>query len=104
MIRLTPLLALTLLFAASVIAQDSPTNQLTKQNEQFKEQIIQVTENVHVAVGYSVSNVSMIVGDDGVVLVDTGLMSESAEKIAKKSREITDMPVKAIIYTHSHGG
>ncbi|EMI56582.1 alkyl/aryl-sulfatase [Rhodopirellula sallentina] len=79
------------------------TEKLQNQNAQFKEEVIEVADNVHVAVGYSVSNVSMIVGDDGVVIIDTGMMAESAMKIAKKFREITDKPVKAIIYTHSHG-
>lgn len=98
------LLSVTTACSSHGIAQEtSATQKLTKQNEQFKEQIIQVGDNVHVAVGYSVSNVSMIVGDDGVVLVDTGMMGESAEKIAKAFRKITDKPVKAIIYTHSHG-
>ncbi|PAY16882.1 alkyl sulfatase or beta-lactamase [Rhodopirellula sp. SM50] len=79
------------------------TQRLRNQNAQFTEQIINVADNVYVAVGYSVSNVSMVVGDDGVVIIDTGMMGEAAERIAKKFREITDMPVKAIIYTHSHG-
>lgn len=96
-------LVLSLSVAASAIAQESPTERLTRQNEQFQEQIIKVADNVHVAVGYSVSNVSMIVGEEGVVLVDTGMMGESAEKIAEEFRRITDKPVKAIIYTHSHG-
>lgn len=103
MMRLTQSLALTLLFAASVVAQDSPSDRLTKQNEQFKEQILQVADNVHVAVGYSVANVSMIIGDDGVIIIDTGMMPEAAEKIVKNFREITDKPIVAIIYTHSHG-
>ena len=82
--RLTLSLVLPLLIAASCIAQDSinPTERLTKQSEQFQEQIIKVADNVYTAVGYSVSNVSMIVGDDGVVIVDTGMMLETAERIA----------------------
>lgn len=105
MFRLALSLIVALCFVASSMAQDdrTATERLTKQSEQFKEQIIKVADNVHVAVGYSVSNVSMIVGDDGVVLVDTGMMGEAAEKIAREFRKITDKPVKAIIYTHSHG-
>lgn len=98
---------LWLLFLCASISQaqevNHATERLNKQNKQFREQIIKIGDNVHVAVGYSVSNVSMIVGDDGVVLVDTGMMGESAEKIAQEFRKITDKPVKAIIYTHSHG-
>lgn len=104
MTRFTLLVALSYLLANTAISQENAaTEKLTKQNEQFKEQIIQVAENVHVAVGFSVSNVSMITGDNGVVIVDTGMMGEAAEKIANKFREITSKPVKAIIYTHSHG-
>ena len=102
--RLSLSLLVSILFATSASAQDNAaTQKLTKQNEQFKEQILQVADNVHVAVGYSVANVSMIVGDDGVVIVDTGMMGDAAKKIAGKFREITDKPVKAIIFTHSHG-
>lgn len=105
MTRLTLSLIVSLLVATATMAQDAnpATERLTRQGEQFKEQIIKVADNVYTAVGYSVSNVSMIVGEDGVVLVDTGMMGEAAEKIAKEFRRITDKPVKAIIYTHSHG-
>lgn len=65
-------LIVLLVVTPSAIAQDSATERLMRQNEQFQEQIIEVADNVHIAVGYSVSNVSMIVGDDGVVLVDIG--------------------------------
>jgi uncharacterized sulfatase len=95
-----------LMFAGnSIRAQEvnEATRKLIKQNEQFEEQVIEVADNVHVAVGYSVSNVSMIIGDDGVVIVDTGMMGEAANRIVKEFRKITDKPVKAIIYTHSHG-
>lgn len=101
---LTIFLTTLIVCTSQAIAQEnSATEKLTKQSEQFKEQILQVADNVYVAVGYSVSNVSMIVGDDGIIIVDTGMMGEAASKIAKKFSEITDKPVKAIIYTHSHG-
>ncbi|EMI22971.1 beta-lactamase domain-containing protein [Rhodopirellula maiorica SM1] len=103
-IILTCLLTTVLSPPSPTLAQENAaTRKLTQQNEQFKEQIMQVADNVHVAVGYSVANVSMIVGEDGVIIIDTGMMPEAAEKIAKKFRELTDKPVVAIIYTHSHG-
>ena len=102
---LTVSLCLLMMVVCEVRGQESTdaTQRLRGQNAQFEEQIMQVADNVYVAVGYSVSNVSMIVGDDGVVIVDTGMMGEAAETIVKKFREITDKPVRAIIYTHSHG-
>ncbi len=93
-----------LLLASQPFAQENAaTQRLRAQSEQFEEQVIKVADNVYTAVGYSVSNVSMIVGDDGVVIVDTGMMGEAAEKIAQEFRKLSDKPVKAIIFTHSHG-
>ncbi len=51
----------------------------------------------------SAANVSMIVGDDGVVIVDTGMTRDDADRIVTEFRKISDKPVKAIIFTHSHG-
>ena len=47
-------------------------------------------------------NISMIEGDDGLIIVDTGLRLQDAEKTITMIREITDKPVKAVIYTHHH--
>ncbi len=105
MIRLTLSLIVTLLVASSSVAQESgdAAARLARQGEQFTEQIIQVSDTVYTAVGFSVSNVSMIVGDDGVVIVDTGMMLDDAGRIATEFRKLSDKPVKAIIFTHSHG-
>ncbi|CAD79161.1 MAG TPA: alkyl/aryl-sulfatase [Rhodopirellula baltica] len=93
-----------LLVAAPVFAQDNAaTRKLTQQSKQFEEQIVKVADKVHVAVGFSPANVSMIVGDDGVVIVDTGMTRDDADRIVAEFRKITDKPVKAIIFTHSHG-
>lgn len=98
------LLIAALLSASPLFAQDrTATEKLTKQSKQFEERIVRVAENVFTAVGYSVSNVSMIIGGDGVVIVDTGMMLGDAERIATEFRQRSDKPVKAIIFTHSHG-
>ena len=103
--RLIASLALALSGAVLGGAQEAstPSERLSKQGEKFQEQIVKVADNVFTAVGYSVSNVSMIVGDDGVVIVDTGMMSEAAKKISQELAKLSDKPVKAIIFTHSHG-
>ena len=88
----------------SLFAEDNAAEKrLKKQAEQFPEKIVKVAEGVYTAVGYSVSNVSMIVGDDGVIIIDTGLDVSGASKIVEQFQKIIDKPVKAIIYTHSHG-
>lgn len=91
--------------AATGMAQEAgtATERLTRQGEQFRETIVSVAENVYTAVGFSVSNVSMIVGDGGLVIIDTGMTLTDAGRIAAEFRKISDKPVRAIIYTHSHG-
>lgn len=105
MSRLILSLIVSLLVASTSMAQDAgnATERLVKQSEQFQEQVVKVADNVYTAVGFSVSNVSMVVGDDGVVIVDTGMMLDDASRIATEFRKLSDKPVKAIIFTHAHG-
>ncbi len=65
----------------------------------FEPKIIKVANNVYTAIGYQVTANSMIVGDDGVIIVDPGQMPLMASRVRKAFEEITDKPVKAIIYT-----
>jgi alkyl sulfatase BDS1-like metallo-beta-lactamase superfamily hydrolase len=75
---------------------------LDEQAKEFRKEVIRVTDNVYHAVGFDGSNAAMIVGTDGVVIVDTLRATGAAEAVLKEFRRITDKPVKAIIYTHSH--
>lgn len=68
----------------------------------FTKQIIQLAENVYMAFGFAASNVYMIVGDEGLVIIDTTETTAAAENILAAFREISDLPVDTIIFTHSH--
>ncbi len=96
-------LALFLLTPSLVAQEDGATRRLTEQARHFEERVVHVTDNVFTAVGFSVSNVSMIVGEDGVVIIDTGMSLDDAQRIAAEFRKHSDKPVKAIVFTHSHG-
>ncbi|MCF3650608.1 alkyl/aryl-sulfatase [Synoicihabitans lomoniglobus] len=76
---------------------------LHAQDQQFERQIVQVAPNVFTAVGYHGANTSMIVGTDGVIIVDTLMVPTAAATALQALRAYSDKPVKAIIYTHSHG-
>lgn len=52
--------------------------------------------------GYMV-NSAVLIGDDGVVLVDTGFSDEIGRHLKKTIAGITDKPVTHIINTHHHG-
>ena len=47
-------------------------------------------------------NIGWVVTDEGVVVIDSG-SNYSARMAMEKIREITDKPVRYIIYTHHHG-
>jgi len=94
----------TALLASPAFAQQSPaTKRLLERNKMFQPSIIKVADNVYTAIGYQVTANSMIIGDDGVIIVDPGQAPVFASRVRKAFEEITDKPVKAIIYTHSHG-
>lgn len=98
--------ALLLILASPIIlpAEDSPaTKRLRERNAEFEKDVVKVADGVYTAIGYTVSANSMIVGDDGIIIVDPGQTMSGARQIRAEFEKITNKPVKAIIYTHSHG-
>ncbi|MEA3470090.1 MAG: alkyl sulfatase dimerization domain-containing protein [Thermodesulfobacteriota bacterium] len=75
---------------------------LARHSDEFRKEIITVTDGVHVAIGYGLANSILIEGDDGVIIVDTLESVEAAIPVKKAFDSITSKPVKAIIYTHNH--
>ncbi|MEM1274227.1 MAG: alkyl/aryl-sulfatase [Pseudomonadota bacterium] len=75
---------------------------LLHQNAQFEKQLMMLAPNVYTAVGYAASNVHFLVGTSGVVVIDTTETTEAATHILAEFRKISDLPIRTIIYTHSH--
>lgn len=97
-------ICLGLLTYTVVFSEQSPaTKRLLERYKMFEPKIIKVAENVYTAIGYQVSANSMIIGDDGVIIIDPRQLVPASQKVRKAFEEITDKPVKAIIYTHAHG-
>jgi len=61
-----------------------------------------LADGVWVIGGYSLANTTVIEAGDGLIVYDTGDTREEAEHIRDAIREISDKPVKVIIYSHSH--
>lgn len=80
----------------------TPTDKLRAHNAEFDKTIYELSSNAYLAVGFAASNVGMIIGDDGLIIIDTTESTKAAENILAEFRKITDKPVKTIIYTHSH--
>lgn len=101
---LTFIVAVALAANTSYSQETDATRLLKEQNKEFTPpEIIQVNENVYAAVGYDGSNTSMVIGEQGVVIIDALRALGAAEKVAEEFRKITDKPVKVLIYTHGHG-
>ena len=66
--------------------------------------IIRSGANVYTAVGYHAATMSMIVGRDGVVVIDSlsGPTAASQAYEALRKASGSTLPLKALIYTHSH--
>jgi alkyl sulfatase BDS1-like metallo-beta-lactamase superfamily hydrolase len=57
---------------------------------------------VHCPLGF-LGNATIIEGDDGLIVYDTGVNAEAGAHIAAEIRKISDKPIRAIFYSHHHG-
>jgi len=80
-------LILLILFSCHVFAQ--------------KAQVSQVSDQLFLIQGYG-GNISFLITDNGVVLVDAGMTKQQADDVLKTISEKTDKPLKYIILTHYH--
>lgn len=80
----------------------NPNPELVDQNKQFEKQVVELAPDVYGAIGFAASNVYMLVGSDGLLIIDTTETTKAAENILAEFRKVTDKPVKTILYTHSH--
>ncbi len=82
--------------------ESAATTKLRAQSDQFRKEIVRVTDGVYIAVGYSASNVILVQGKDGVIIIDTATDPVDAREIKAAFSRVSRGPVRAIIYTHSH--
>ena len=101
MIRLCALVALLALSAAAH-AQTFPEPRTHKINERVYVLLGPIQHANKVNQGYMI-NSTVIVGDNGVILVDSGGSDEVGRHIATAVRRITDKPVTHVVNTHHHG-
>lgn len=81
----------------------APSTALAEHGKEFRKEIIEVTEGVHVAIGYGIANSILLEGSDGFIVVDTMESGEEAAAVNADFRAIVgSKPLKAIVYTHNH--
>lgn len=76
---------------------------LVARQPEFEQGLIQVANGVYAAVGFGVSPSSMIVGADGLIIIDTQVDAAAAKGALAAFRQVSTLPIKAIVFTHGHG-
>lgn len=95
--------ALLAVVATTAMAQEyTGREKLRGQSAEFRREVIQVADGVYVAVGYAASNVVLIQGDSGSIIVDTATDPTAARAVVDAFGSRLRRPVRAIVYTHSH--
>ena len=104
-LSLTALIGPGLLSAAAVERSEASVSEklLSHQSMFQPPRLIDVSEHVTVAYGYTMSNIIMIEGDNGVFIFDTGMRVEKAEFALKALRARTSKPILGVAYSHGHG-
>ncbi|MEZ5125007.1 MAG: alkyl sulfatase dimerization domain-containing protein [Thermoleophilia bacterium] len=65
--------------------------------------LFEVTEGIYQLRGIELSNMTVVEGDTGVIIIDPAVSAEVAEAgLALYRRHRGDRPVKGVIYTHTH--
>jgi alkyl sulfatase BDS1-like metallo-beta-lactamase superfamily hydrolase len=104
-IRRPTALTLTLLCGtiAAPAAQDfAGREKLRAHSAEFRQEVIEVTAGVWVAVGFSNANAVLIEGDGGAIVVDTTSDVGDAAQVKAEFEKRSSAPVRAIVYTHAH--
>ena len=70
--------------------------------KKYSPTVEKITDRIYLARGFALGSVAMIITDEGLVIVDTTESRSVAEEIFARFREITDLPVRYVIYTHGH--
>ncbi|HEY6443020.1 MAG TPA: MBL fold metallo-hydrolase [Candidatus Acidoferrales bacterium] len=93
-------IALTCLLGPAFARQGQTAPPQTPDYSKAEVHILPVQGNIYMLVGAG-GNITVQVGDDGVLLVDTGLAPMS-EKVLAAVRSLSDKPIRYIINTHVH--
>jgi alkyl sulfatase BDS1-like metallo-beta-lactamase superfamily hydrolase len=64
--------------------------------------LLKIGDNAYLAYGYALTSPMMMVGDDGIIIIDPPESLEAGLETLEAFRQVTDKPVRAIVYTHNH--
>jgi alkyl sulfatase BDS1-like metallo-beta-lactamase superfamily hydrolase len=68
-----------------------------------KQGLFRVTDRVYQVRGLDISNMTLVEGERGVIVIDPLISTETAAALALYRKHRGGRPVTGVIYTHSHG-
>ena len=92
---------LAVLALAALVGAPAPQASAQQNFDAVEIETLQVRDDVYMLVGAG-GNITVQVGDDGVLIVDTQYAPLS-EKILAAIAELSDKPIRYIVNTHHHG-
>lgn len=105
--QLLTIIPLLLIYSCSdstpLQSSDAPTpDDLIAHSDEFKKEVIEVTDGIHVAVGFALANAILIEGENTNIIIDTTGTIETAQEVKEIFDDISPNPIESIIYTHNH--
>ena len=91
-----------LLLGANVLAASIPATKVVKVNDRIYALLGPMALPNKANQGYMV-NSTLIIGDSGAILIDTGFTDEIGVHLRQAVEKLTNKPVKVVINTHHHG-
>jgi glyoxylase-like metal-dependent hydrolase (beta-lactamase superfamily II) len=70
--------------------------------QEKKTSFIKLSDNAYAYTAEGDPNSGVIIGDDGVMVIDTTATPAMAQALIKHIREVTDLPIKYVVLSHYH--
>ena len=61
-----------------------------------------LSEHAYAYTAEGIPNTGMVIGDDGVMVIDTQATPVMAQDVIRRIREVTDKPIKYLVLSHYH--
>ena len=75
---------------------------MTQRARTMDQALLKIGERTYLAYGWDITSPMMVVGDDGIIIIDPPMALEAGKETLEAFRKVTDKPVRAIVYTHNH--
>ena len=75
---------------------------MTARARTMDQALLKIGDRTYLAYGWDITSPMMVVGDDGLIIIDPPMAMEAGKETLEAFRRVTDKPVKAIVYTHNH--